>query len=127
MKRKTIFLILILLFSGITFLGCFSRHIMGTPISENKLYGIQIGKTTRAQVFELFGTPFKIENENDGQSLIYVYAESLSTVTGVYNERRDKADILNILINSDGVVSSYSFSKGVPIPEGLDPMIQSLP
>ena len=127
MKRKETYLIIILLFLGVTFFGCFSRHIMGTPISENKLYGIQIGKTTRAQVFELFGTPFKIEKENEGQSLTYVYAESLSTITGVYNERRDKADILNVLINSEGVVSSYSFSKGVPIPEGLDPMVQPLP
>lgn len=126
MNSKATLLISILLLFIVTFAGCVSRHIMGTPISEGKIHAIRIGKTTRAQVFELFGTPYQTENRAGGEALTYIYAESWNTITGVYNERRDKADILIILINADGVVSDYSFSKGAPIPEGLDPLYQPL-
>ena len=125
MDRKISYMILSLLLCSIFLVGCVSRHMIGTPISESKLYGLQVGKTTRAKVFELFGSPYKTESNNGGQSLTYVYAESYSMMSGVYNERKDKADILNILLNSDGIVTDYSFSKGVPIPEDLELKFQT--
>ena len=119
MKVSAISHIVSLLFVFIL-VGCVSRHIIGTPINESKLNDIKIGVTTRTKVLELFGTPFKTESQGGGQSLLYVYAESFVRTTGVYNTRRDTADILNILINSDGIVTDYSFSKGVPIPENIN-------
>ncbi len=120
MERKSILLGIVSLLFVFILVGCVSRHIIGTPINESKLNDIKIGVTTKTKILELFGTPFKTESQNDGQSLLYVYAESFVRTTGVYNTRRDTADILNVLINSDGIVTDYSFSKGVPIPEDID-------
>ena len=94
-----------------------TRHLVGSPIREENIPKIAIGKTTRADVFRLFGSPYRIESAGDKEILTYVYGEEMSGSIVIYTERRQRADLLTVYIDRAGVVSDYSFSKEAAIPD----------
>ena len=80
--------------------GCAIR--IGTPFKTDQVPQIQVGKTTQAQVRELFGQPESM-GLKDGRPLwTYLFARLSmgGTATGT---------ILSIEFNEQGVVSSYSY------------------
>jgi hypothetical protein len=54
---------LLLLSAVVLSSGCVavSKEYTGNPISEDKIAQIEVGKTTRAEVLELFGSPLRID------------------------------------------------------------------
>jgi hypothetical protein len=95
-----------------------ARHLVGSPIREENIPKIAIGKTTRADVLRLFGSPYyRIESARGSEILTYVYGEELVGSIGIYTERRQRADVLTVYIDRAGVVSDYSFSKEAAIPD----------
>jgi outer membrane protein assembly factor BamE (lipoprotein component of BamABCDE complex) len=94
-----------------------SRHLVGSPIREENIPKIASGKTTRADVLRLFGSPYRIESAGDKEILTYVYGEEMVGSIGIYTERRQRADVLTVYIDRAGVVSDYSFSKEAAIPD----------
>ena len=97
--------------------GDCTRHLGGSGIGEENIPKIAIGKTTRADVFRLFGSPYRIESAGDKEILTYVYGEEMSGSIVIYTERRQRADLLTVYIDRAGVVSDYSFSKEAAIPD----------
>lgn len=94
-----------------------ARHLVGSPIREENIPKIAIGKSTRAEVFRLFGSPYRIESAGDKEILTYVYGEEIVGSIGIYTERRQRADVLTVYIDRAGIVSDYSFSKEAAIPD----------
>jgi len=94
-----------------------TRHLVGSPVREENIPKIVIGKTTRANVLQLFGSPYRIESAGDKEILTYVYGEEIVGSIGIYTERRQRADVLIVYIDRAGVVSDYSFSKETAIPD----------
>jgi len=90
---------------------------VGSPIREENVSKIVIGKTTRTDVLQWFGSPYRIESAGDKEILTYVYGEETIGSIGIYTERRQRADVLTIYIDRAGVVSDYSFSKEAAIPD----------
>ncbi|MDT8442258.1 MAG: outer membrane protein assembly factor BamE [Desulfuromonadales bacterium] len=68
---------------------------------------IEIGKTTRGQIVDLFGTPWRTGIE-DGKK-VWTYAHYRYGITGQH-EARD----LVVRFDDQGLVTSYSFSSSVP-------------
>lgn len=97
--------------------GCGSRHLIGTPIAAENIPNIVVNKTTRADVFRLFGTPFDVERKGDQEILRYLHGKESFWSIGFYSEREEKADVLTIYIDQNGIVSNYAFSKDTAIPE----------
>jgi hypothetical protein len=90
---------------------------VGSPIREENIPKIAVGKTTRAEVLRLFGSPYRIESPGDREILTYVYGEEMVGSIGIYTERRQRADVLTVYLDRAGIVSDHSFSKGVAIPD----------
>ena len=96
--------------------GCAARHLTGSPIKEEGIRNIVIGKTTRADILNWFGPPYRIESKDDGEILTYFYGKQSNWTIVLYSESRQSADILNVYLNKNGIVSNYAFSEGVAIP-----------
>ena len=117
MKRKIILVVFLVI--GFAQFGCAWRTVKGTPIKEANILKVEAGKTTRTQIFELFGTPFKTDYKAGKEILTYLYVTNFFATGGIYTETREKADILVFHIEENGVVSNYSFSKGAPLSQEL--------
>jgi outer membrane protein assembly factor BamE (lipoprotein component of BamABCDE complex) len=94
-----------------------ARSIVGSPIHSEFLYEVKSGKTTKAEVLRLFGSPYQIETVEDREILTYVYGKDTVMWYVFYTQRNQKADVLTFFIDHAGVVSNYSFSKDVAIPD----------
>jgi outer membrane protein assembly factor BamE (lipoprotein component of BamABCDE complex) len=115
MNRSTLCVAMVMV-SCLMVVAC-ARHLVGSPIREGNIPKIAIGKTARAEVLQLFGSPYKISSAGDKEVLTYVYGEEMIGTIGVYTERRQRADVLTIYIDRAGIVSDYSFSKEAAIPD----------
>jgi hypothetical protein len=94
-----------------------ARRLVGSPIREENIPKIVAGKTTRTEVLRLFGSPYQVESKGDRDILTYLYGQELRGTIILYTEIRQEADILTIFIDRSGIVSDYSFSKGVAAPD----------
>jgi hypothetical protein len=86
--------------------GCFS---VGTPFATHEVGRIQVGKTTRGQIEQQFGAPWRTGYEDGDETWTYgryVYSILAPART---------AD-LKIRFDRHGVVSSYTFSTTNPGP-----------
>lgn len=108
----------ILFLAGWIMAGCGARHLTGSPIKEEGMRNIVIGKTTRADILNWFGPPYHIESKEDGETLTYFYGKQSSWTIVLYSESRQSADILDVYLNKNGIVSHYAFSEGAAIPVG---------
>jgi outer membrane protein assembly factor BamE (lipoprotein component of BamABCDE complex) len=117
MKRKALAAVVLLLVA-LMMAGC-ARRLVGSPIREENVSRIAVGKTTRTEILQMFGSPYQIESKDDKEVLFYLYGHEWQATFILYTERRQEADILTVYINRAGVVSDYAFSKDVASPELL--------
>ena len=118
MRRHTLLMVPIFFIAGWIMAGCGARHLTGSPIKEEGIRNIVIGKTTRADILNWFGPPYHIESKEDGETLTYFYGKQSNWTIVLYSESRQSADILNVYLNKNGIVSHYAFSEGAAIPVG---------
>lgn len=117
MRQKALWIVMALLF-GFGMLGCAGR-LVGSPIREENIPKIVVGKTTRSEILRLFGSPYQVESKDDKEILIFLYGHEWQATFILYTERRQEADILTVYIDWAGIVSDYAFSKDVASPELL--------
>jgi len=115
--RKPILLILSIALAFTLIMGCGSRRLVGSPIVKQNLPKLQVGKTTRGEIFALFGAPFRVERQGDREVLTYLYGQESTWTIGFYTERTEQADLLTIYIEKNNIVSDFAYSEGVSIPE----------
>ncbi len=115
-----------LLATGLMLTGC-SRQLVGQPIREDLIPKIAVGKTTRAEVLTLFGSPYRIETHGETETLTYLYGTESVWTVGLYTEVQRSADILTISLDRNGVVSAVGFSKGVSTPDFYRPRVPGAP
>ena len=106
-------------------LGCATT---GTRIEQDKVKQIKEGITTREEVIALMGKPF-MQNLTSDKKIIMMYqyakvknrASNFIPVVNVFAGGMDiKQQILQILINENGVVEKYIFTdSNSPINSGL--------
>lgn len=116
---------LLIILSCLTILGCAS---VGTKIDQDKVSQIKEGVTTKQEVIALLGNPYMNTLSSDSKEiLMYQYAHTqtrpstMIPVVGLFTGGADTSQqILQVLINKDGVVEKYTFStSNVPINSGL--------
>ena len=122
MRRQALLMAPIFLAATWITTGCAARHLVGSPIKEEGIHKIVAGKTTRAEILSLFGPPYRVESTGDHEVLTYFYGKQSNWTILLYSESRHSADILNVYINQNGIVSNYAFSEGVAVPERDFPM-----
>jgi hypothetical protein len=115
-QRRAFLTIILLVVAGLMIASC-TRRLVGSPIEEDHLLKIAIRETTRADIFRLFGTPYRIEVKDGQEILTYLYGREENWSVLVYSEIRERADILTIYIDRNGLVSDYAFAKGIATPE----------
>jgi outer membrane protein assembly factor BamE (lipoprotein component of BamABCDE complex) len=120
-RRHVLFVVPLLFLAAWTMGGCATRHLTGSPIKEEGISKIVAGKTTRAEILSVFGPPYRVHSMGDQEILTYFYGKQSNWSVLLYTESRQSADILNVYLNRDGIVSHYAFSEGVAIPEGHFP------
>jgi len=96
--------------------GC-ARRLVGTPIKEDDVPKLAIGRTTKTEVLSVFGAPYSIEARGDQEILTYVHGSEFAWTIGIYSENRRTVDLLTIFLDRNGLVSNYAFSKGVSAPD----------
>lgn len=96
--------------------GC-ARRLVGSPINEDEIPKLAIGKTTKTEVLRVFGAPYRIEARGDQEILTYVHGTEFAWTIIVYSENRQTVDLLTIFLDPNGTVSNYAFSKGVSAPD----------
>ncbi len=116
MRQLFLFILSGLLLASLIMGGC-GRRLVGAPIDEENISKIAVGKTTREEVLELFGSPYRIETKGDEEILTYLYGSNFFWTVILYTESKDSADILTVFIDQKGIVSNYTFSKGVATPD----------
>jgi len=117
MRRQALFMVPIFLLAAWIMAGCGARHLTGSPIKEEGIHKIVVGKTTRAEILSVFGPPYRVESKGDQEILTYFYGKQSNWTIVLYSESRHSADILNVYLNQNGIVSNYAFSEGVAMPE----------
>lgn len=117
MTQKALWTVMVLLFA-FGMLSCI-RRLVGSPIREENIPKIVVGKTTRSEIFRLFGSPYQVDSKDDKEILIFLYGHEWQGSLLLYTERRQEADILTVYVDRSGIVSDYAFSKGVASPEML--------
>ncbi len=115
MNRSTVSVVVLLVSCQLA--PACARHFVGSPIQEGNISKISIGKTTRAEILQMFGSPYQITTAGDKEVLTYVYGEEMIGTIGIYTERRQRADVLTVYIDRAGIVSDSSFSKEAAIPD----------
>lgn len=122
MRQRALFTITILIIVSVLTTAC-ARRLVGRPIEEDNIPKITVGKTTREEIFALFGSPFRMEAKPDYDILTYLHGRDFVWTAGLYTESQSQADILTVFIDKRGVVSNYAFTKGASTPELLRPHV----
>ena len=105
--------------------GCsITRVYEGMQLRADPQQELLYGRTTKSDVLRVFGPPAGIGRQHDGDVFVYRYvrrnAESLQleepVFTGIefftYTRSREKADLLVILFDEEGVLRSYGWDEG---------------
>lgn len=93
--------LLLLLVLSLLISACAS---VGQPYAEHKVEEIQIGETTRAQIEEMFGPPWRIGLES-GQTT-WTYGHYRYSLFG-----NDQTSDLVVRFDSDQRVASYTYNR----------------
>ncbi len=122
MRQRALFAIALLIVVAVVTMGC-ARRLVGRAIDEDNIPKIAVGKTTREEIFALFGSPYRMEAKDDQDILTYLHGRDFVWTAGLYTESKSQADILTVFIDKRGVVSNYAFTKGASTPELLRPIV----
>lgn len=83
--------------------GCMTTTT-GPKLSAEKLSNITNGKTTKAELKQIFGKPLHISHKSDdSQEIIYEFVKYHASMTKTTSE----VTRLIVLLNSEGVVTKY--------------------
>ena len=109
----------------ITVCGCtIGRVYRGSEIREDPGERIVIGTTTKGEILKIFGPPYWLQRQYDGDIFVYTYLRKNSSTLRleepvftnitlfVYRRIQEKRDSLVILFDKDGVVKSYGYYEG---------------
>ena len=100
------------------------RVYRGSEIKEDPKERIVIGTTTKGEILGVFGPPYWVQKQYDGDIFVYTYhRKNSSTLTleepvftnitfFVYRRIQEKRDSLVILFDKDGVVKNYGYYEG---------------
>ncbi len=99
MRRRTLGLVLVV---SLVF-PLFACATIGRDFASSKVYDIQIGKTTQAEILAMFGQPWRVGLE-DGK-LRWTYG---SYHYSAFSEARTKD--LVVRFNAKNIVTSYTFN-----------------
>lgn len=106
------------------------RVYIGSEITENPKERIVAGATTKSEILRIFGPPYRVQKQYDGDIFIYDYVRKNSSsltlkepvFTNItffeFKRIQEKKDSLVILFDKDGVVKSYGYYRGTT---GLKP------
>ncbi len=110
---------------SIFLIGCsIGRVYVGSEIREDPNNKIQIGRTTKGEVLQIFGPPERIQRQFDGDVFVYAYLRKNSTKFTLeepyltnftlfqYTKIQQKKDVLVILFDQEGVVKSFGYQRG---------------
>lgn len=100
-NRVSLFFGLVVTAALLTFSGC-AR--VGSDFSARNINELQIGQTTKSDVINMFGKPWRIGNENG--VTMWTYGKYTYYLIG----EADTKDLV-IKFNDNGTVRSYTFNK----------------
>lgn len=105
--------------------GCtIGRLYLGSELKDDPQDKIMIGATTKSEVLKIYGPPYGVQRQYDGDVFIYRYLRSNSSALDLrepvvtrltifsFTRIQQKADSLVILFDKDGIVKSYGFRRG---------------
>lgn len=110
---------------GISVCSCrIGRVYIGSEIKENPKERIVAGATTKSEILRIFGPPYRVQKQYDGDIFVYDYVRKNSSrltlkepvFTNItffeFKRIQEKKDSLVILFDKDGVVKSYGYYRG---------------
>lgn len=105
--------------------GCtIERLYLGSELRDDPQDKIMIGATTKSEVLKIYGPPYGVQRQYDGDVFIYRYLRKNSSALDLrepvvtrltifsFTRIQQKADSLVILFDKDGIVKSYGFRRG---------------
>lgn len=105
--------------------GCtIGRVYRGSEIKEDPKDRIIAGTTTKGEILRIFGPPYWVQKQYDGDIFVYTYHRKNSSTLAleepvftnitlfVYRRIQEKRDSLVILFDKDGVVKDYGYYEG---------------
>lgn len=111
--------------SIITVCSCrIGRVYIGSEIKDDPRERVVIGATTKSEILKIFGPPYRVQKQYDGDIFVYDYFRKNSTrltleepvFTNItffeFKRIQQKKDSLVILFDKDGVVKSYGYHRG---------------
>lgn len=107
------------------------RKYVGSEILEGPAERIHVGRTTRAEVLEVFGPPDRILRQAIGDVFVYRFDRTNTTtftveepvITNIqifsWSKVQEKSDRLTIFFDRAGVVTAFGHRRGT---QELDPL-----
>lgn len=98
---KTVKAVLLLLVLSVFVAGCAT---VGQPYAEHKVSQIKVGETTKAQIQQMFGNPWRTGSESGQQTWTYGHYR--------YSAFSDaQTSDLVVRFNEQGRVASYTYNR----------------
>jgi outer membrane protein assembly factor BamE (lipoprotein component of BamABCDE complex) len=100
------------------------RVYIGSEIKDDPRERIVVGATTKSEILKIFGPPYRVHKQYDGDVFVYDYVRKNSSSLTVeepvftnitffeFKRIQEKKDSLVILFDKDGVVKSYGYHRG---------------
>jgi len=124
-RRSYSRILALMVLSIITVCSCrIGRVYIGSEIKDDPRERVVIGATTKSEILKIFGPPYRVQKQYDGDIFVYDYFRKNSTrltleepvFTNItffeFKRIQQKRDSLVILCDKDGVVKSYGYPRG---------------
>ena len=114
-------LVLLLLLGSACTIG---RSYVGAEIREEPAARIQAGRTSRAEVLQVFGPPDRILRRANGDVFVYLFERTNETTFTIeepvftnfqlfsWSKVQRKSDRLTIFFDGDGTVTAFGHRRG---------------
>jgi len=124
-RRSYSRILALMVLSIITVCSCrIGRVYIGSEIKDDPRERVVIGATTKSEILKIFGPPYRVQKQYDGDIFVYDYFRKNSTTLTLeepvftnitffeFKRIQQKRDSLVILFDKDGVVKSYGYHRG---------------
>lgn len=124
-RRSYSRILALMVLSIITVCSCrIGRVYIGSEIKDDPRERVVIGATTKSEILKIFGPPYRVQKQYDGDIFVYDYFRKNSTTLTLeepvftnitffeFKRIQQKKDSLVILFDKDGVVKSYGYHRG---------------
>lgn len=100
------------------------RTYVGNELNTVPDGRVEVGRTSKAEILELFGPPDRILRQYEGDVFVYAYIRRNSTTFALedptftnlmiftYQKTQEKSDRLVVLFDRAGVLSGIGFRRG---------------